>query len=44
MYINGVYYKYYPKITEKDIGKNTSNSFVDTMQISNAYLKGMVAD
>lgn len=42
--VDGNFYKYYPKIREKDIGTNTSNLFVDTMQISNAYLKGMVAD
>ena len=44
MYVGNEFYQYYPLITEKDIGGNTSNSFVDTMQISNAYLKGMVAD
>ena len=37
-------YKFYPKIREKDIGTDTSNSFVDTMQISNTYLKSMCAD
>jgi len=42
--IEGVQYKYYPKIREKDIGIDTSNLFVDTMQISNSYLKGLCAD
>lgn len=41
MYFNNTFYPYYPKIREKDIGSNTSNSFVDTMQISNLYLGGM---
>ena len=42
--INDVYYPYYPKIREEDINTNTSNLFVDTMQISNIYLAGMGAD
>ena len=41
---NGVYYPYYPKIRQEDIGRNTSNLFVDTMQISNIYIGGMGAD
>jgi hypothetical protein len=41
---NGVYYPYYPKIRESDIGVDTSNWFVDTLQLSNNYLKGMGAD
>lgn len=44
MYIGTKYYPHYPKIREKDIGSNTSNRFVDTMQISNLYLAGMGAD
>lgn len=44
IYINGEYYPYYPKIREEDINTNTSNIFVDTMQISNIYLAGMGAD
>lgn len=44
MYINNEYYPFYPKIREKDIGSNTSNTFVDTMQISNLYLNAMCAD
>ena len=41
MIVNNTFYKYYPKIRQEDIGKNTSNMFVDTMQISNLYLKGI---
>lgn len=44
MYFNNEYYPRYPKIREEDIGSNTSNTFVDTMQISNLYLPGMCAD
>lgn len=44
MRFNEVYYPYYPKIREEDIGSNTSNRFVDTMQISNLYLPGMGGD
>lgn len=44
MYIEDTYYPYYPKIREEDIGSNTSNRFIDTMQISNLYLPGMCAD
>ena len=41
---NGEYYKYYPKIREKDIGIDTSNLFVDTLRFSNAYLSGCGGD
>lgn len=44
MCINGEYYRYYPKITDADIGKDTSNSFVDTLRMSNLYLGGMGGD
>ena len=44
MYFNGTYYRYYPKIREEDIGSNTSNKFVDTLNISNLYLPGAGAD
>lgn len=38
MYGNNIHTKYYPKIREEDIGSNTSNMFVDTLLICNAYL------
>lgn len=44
MYFNNIYYPYYPKIREEDIGKDTTNSFVDTLRMSNIYLKAMDAD
>lgn len=44
MYIDGVYYKYYPKIREEEIGKNTGNKFVDTCKLSNLYLPGLGGD
>ena len=44
MYVNNEFYKYYPKIREEDIGKNTSNKFVDTITISNLFLEGIGGD
>lgn len=44
VYVNGHYYKFYPRIREKDINSNTSQLFIDTLQISNLYLKGMCGD
>ena len=41
---NGEVYKYYPKIREEDIGKDTSNSFIDTLRFSNLYLSGIGGD
>lgn len=44
LYINDTYYPYYPVISNDEIGSNTGNKFVDTMQISNLYLPGLGAD
>ena len=44
MIINDTFYEYYPKIREEDIGIDTSNKFIDTMNFSNLYLKGMGGD
>ena len=44
MVVNGKFYKWYPVINAEDIGKDTSNKFVDTCQIANPYCKMMVAD
>lgn len=41
---NGEIYKWYPKIREEDIGKDTSNTFVDTLRFSNTYLVGIGGD
>ena len=44
LYIDGTYYKYYPKIREEEIGKYTGNKFVDTFKMSNLYLPGICGD
>ena len=44
MYINDTFYRYYPKIREEDIGIDTSNKFIDTLQLSNLYLPGIGGD
>ena len=44
MVINGVFYQWFPKIRQQDIGANTANKFIDTMQICNVYCKLMGAD
>ena len=44
MYVNGVFYKHYPKIRQEDISTNTATSFVDTILLSNLYLPGAGAD
>ena len=42
--IEGEFYPYYPLIEDKDIGTNTSNKFVDTLNLSNLYLAGISGD
>ena len=44
MVVGNKYYKNYPYITQADIGSNTSNSFIDTLNISNHYLDGIGGD
>lgn len=44
MIINDVFYKNYPRIRQEDIGSNTSNKFIDTLNISNLYLDGIGGD
>ena len=41
MIIGNAYYKNYPYIRQEDIGGNTSNKFIDTLNISNLYLDGI---
>lgn len=41
MIIGSKAYKNYPKIRQSDIGSNTSNRFIDTLNISNLYLDGI---
>lgn len=42
--INGITYDYYPKIRKEDIGSDTSNKFIDTMNICNGYLDSIGGD
>lgn len=42
--INNKVYRHYPRIREEDIGTNTSNLFVDTMNIANMYLGAICGD
>jgi DNA-directed RNA polymerase beta' subunit len=44
MIVDNQYYKCYPDFKEEDIGTETSNMFVDTLVMSNLYLKGLGAD
>ena len=44
MVINNKLYKWYPKFSQKDIGSNTANKFIDTLSICNPFLKAMGAD
>lgn len=38
------YYPWYPKIRSKDIDANTSNMFIDTLQITNLNLQSITGD
>lgn len=44
MIIGNHFYKNYPKIRQKDIGANTSNMFIDTLNLTNLYLDGIGGD
>lgn len=44
IYVDGKFYRWYPKIREEDIGSNTSNRFIDTLNICNLLIGGMGAD
>lgn len=44
MVINHKLYKHYPYIRSEDIGKNTTNKFIDTLNISNVYLGSIGGD
>lgn len=44
VYVNGEFYRWYPQIREEDIGSNTSNRFIDTLNLSNLHLKGLGGD
>ncbi len=42
--LSGKFYRWYPKIKASDISTNTSNKFIDTLNISNLLIEGMMAD
>lgn len=44
IYLNNELYSHYPKIRESDMGRQSSSSFIDVMQISNSHLKGLCGD
>lgn len=44
MIVGNKFYKNYPYIRQEDIGCNTSNRFIDTLNISNLYLDGIGGD
>lgn len=44
MVINNKLYRHYPKIRQEDIGTNTANLFVETMNICNCYLGAIGGD
>ena len=44
MVLGNKFYPEYPKIRQKDLGTDTSNKFIDTLNISNLYLKGISGD
>ena len=44
VFINGVLYKNYPLIRPQDIGSNTSQIFIDTLQMCNLMLKAIGGD
>lgn len=44
MIVGSKSYRNYPKIRQEDIGCNTSNRFIDTLNISNLYLDGIGGD
>jgi hypothetical protein len=44
MVVNNTFYKFYPKIRQNMIGTNTSNLFIDTLNISNLYLGSIGGD
>ena len=41
MVVGNTFYKSYPYIRQEDIGTNTSNLFIDSLNISNLYLDGI---
>ena len=44
MIVNGEFYRWYPDIKQTDLGKDTSNKFIDTLSMANPYCGLMNAD
>jgi hypothetical protein len=44
MVVNNKVYRHYPKVRQEDIGKDTSNLFVDTFNMCNCYLDAIGGD
>lgn len=44
VYVDSTYYPFYPRIRQSDIGKDTSNMFIDTLMFSNINLKSIGGD
>lgn len=44
IYVGNTYYRWYPKLRNEDVGSNTSNKFIDTLNICNLMIGGMGAD
>lgn len=44
MFYDNKKYEFYPKIRDEDIGTNTSNKFIDTLQMCNLHLKSIGGD
>ena len=43
-YVDHQFYKYYPKITDKEIGTDTDAKFIDTLKMTNTFLPGLNGD
>ena len=41
VYVDGEFYRWYPRIREEDIGINTSDVFIDTLNLANPHLRGL---
>jgi len=44
VYVNNTLYRHYPKIRQEDVGRNTSQDFIDTLNICNLLLNGIGGD
>lgn len=44
MFVDSTSYRFYPRIREEDIGNDTSNKFMDTLQMSNLHLGSIGGD